>query len=255
MGPTRPSEQRSAENSLYKDRQAAAGIVRMSVMVPLDQVVHLRALTMAWRQEAKMVIESDLPTSDQILQIHAVCRTLRLKLPLWAFETRSRAERWLLAQEPLLEGKPALSPAPRPPMKRGNPMQMTRSYTVILFSAGLAVAAGSSPGLALAQPISLMPSVTGPPVAVQPLPAPTRAPGYTDRDAANPDLQRAQAAVKGGRWVAVRDELGSAEVSLLNQQSGEPSPQTERAFWISALRARRRPGVIGRGCCSPSAMR
>ena len=95
----RPPEQ----NERHRDRQAAADIVRVSVMVPVDRVPYLQTLTLAWRREAKLLLDSDLPTVDQILQIHAVCRALRLKLPLEAFESRMAAEQWLIAQEPRLE--------------------------------------------------------------------------------------------------------------------------------------------------------
>ena len=80
-GPRSP-EQRSAENARFRAREAGAGIVRMAVAVPVDRIPHLRALLVEWRREAKMLLESDLPTSDQILQIHAVCRTLRIKQPI-----------------------------------------------------------------------------------------------------------------------------------------------------------------------------
>jgi hypothetical protein len=100
-GPRSP-EQRSAENARFRAREAGAGIVRMAVAVPVDRIPHLRALLVEWRREAKMLLESDLPTSDQILQIHAVCRTLRIKLPVEVFETRALAEHWLLANQPRL---------------------------------------------------------------------------------------------------------------------------------------------------------
>ena len=97
----RPPEQ----NERYRDRQAAAGIVRVSVMVPVDRAPYLQALTLGWRREAKLLLDADLPIADQILQIHAVCRALRLKLPLEPFESRMAAEQWLIAREPRLEGR------------------------------------------------------------------------------------------------------------------------------------------------------
>ena len=98
----RPPEQRQAENERYRGRQAAAGIVRITVMVPADKIQHIKALTLQWRQEAKLLLEIDLPTADQILQVHAVCRTLGLDLPEHAFTTRGDAQEWLLAHQPRL---------------------------------------------------------------------------------------------------------------------------------------------------------
>ena len=112
----RPAEQRSAENMRYRDRHAAAGIVRVTVMVPAERVRQLRALTLAWRREAKMLLQSDLPTADQILEIHGVCRTLGLKLPIQVFETRFVAEQWLFAQQDRLEGR--VVHVPKRPTKR-----------------------------------------------------------------------------------------------------------------------------------------
>ena len=81
-GKTRPAEQRLAENERYRDRQAAAGIVRVTVMVPADRIPHLKALTLQWRQEAKLLLEVDLPEE--------------------AFATRGSAQEWLLAHQPQL---------------------------------------------------------------------------------------------------------------------------------------------------------
>ena len=101
-GKSRPAEQRLAENERYRGRQAAAGIVRVTVMVPVDRIPHLKALTLQWRQEAKLLLEIDLPSADQILQIHAVCRTLGLDLPEEGFATRGNVQEWLLAHQPQL---------------------------------------------------------------------------------------------------------------------------------------------------------
>jgi hypothetical protein len=62
----------------------------------------LRALAAEWRREARMFIEEDRPTADQILQIHAVCWALGLDLPMGVFETRTTAAAWLARQEPRL---------------------------------------------------------------------------------------------------------------------------------------------------------
>jgi hypothetical protein len=112
----RSPEQRAEENERCRDRQAAAGIVHVSVMVPVDRVPYLQALTLAQRRDAKLLLESDLPIADQILQIHTVCRTLRLKPPLEASESRMAAEQWLIAQEPRVEGR--VPDVPKCPSRR-----------------------------------------------------------------------------------------------------------------------------------------
>lgn len=96
----RPPQQRAKANARYRAREAGAGIVRMPVTVPIDRIPHLSAITLEWHRDAKMLLDSDLPTSDQILQVHAVCRTLFLELPIEVFETRALAEQWLLAHQP-----------------------------------------------------------------------------------------------------------------------------------------------------------
>jgi len=100
--PPRSPARRAQENEIYRGRQAAAGIVRITVHVPAERIPYLKALTLEWRREAKMMLEEDQPTADQILQIHAVCRTLDLPLPEHAFATRGDAQDWLIAQEPRL---------------------------------------------------------------------------------------------------------------------------------------------------------
>jgi len=100
--PARSAARRVQDNEIYRGRQAAAGIVRITVMVPAERIPYLKSLTLEWRREAKMVLEHDTPTADQILQIHAVCRTLDLPLPHRAFESRGNAQEWLLSQEPKL---------------------------------------------------------------------------------------------------------------------------------------------------------
>lgn len=100
--PPRSPARRAQENEIYRGRQAAAGIVRITVMVPAERIPEIKALTQEWRREAKMVLDQDLPTADQILQIHAVCRTLDVPLPERAFASRGDAQEWLLAQEPKL---------------------------------------------------------------------------------------------------------------------------------------------------------
>jgi hypothetical protein len=102
MMSARPKEQRAAANSRYVRRRTSAGIVKITVMVPADRIPELRGITLEWRRKANMLLHSDQPSSNQILQIHAVCRDLGIPLPLEAFATRATAESWLLSQEPAL---------------------------------------------------------------------------------------------------------------------------------------------------------
>lgn len=102
--PARPRAQGLAENVRYHARARTAGLTQLSVVVPVDKIPVLKALAVEWRSEARALLQTDLPTADQILQIHAVCRTLNLSLPEDAFRTRGAAANWLLAQEPGLVG-------------------------------------------------------------------------------------------------------------------------------------------------------
>jgi len=95
----RPKERRSVDNELYQRRAAAAGIVMVSVRVPSVRVPEIKAIALEWRREAKLLLESDLPSADQVLRIHAVCHTLDLTIPPEAFETRATAAAWLHAHE------------------------------------------------------------------------------------------------------------------------------------------------------------
>ena len=95
----RPSDQRSVDNELYRRRTAAAGIVVVSIRVPSVRVPEIKAIALEWRREAKLLLESDLPSADQILRIHAVCHALDLRIPPDAFETRATAAEWLRAHE------------------------------------------------------------------------------------------------------------------------------------------------------------
>jgi len=113
MTSARPEEQRAAANSRYVGRCASAGIVKMTVMVPANKIPALRGITLEWRREAKMLLHSDQPSSDQILQIHAACRELGLQLPLEAFVTRATAESWLLAHQLALGARRLHLPANR----------------------------------------------------------------------------------------------------------------------------------------------
>ena len=106
-------EQRAAENARYAAGIIDAGIIKVLLHVPAVRIPELRAITLAWRKEAKLLLESDQPTADQILQIHGVCRTLGLDLPVKAFETRASAAYWLLAQESKLARRRVYIPKTR----------------------------------------------------------------------------------------------------------------------------------------------
>ena len=109
----RPTERREAKNARYHDRRVGAGIAKMSVMGPAERIPELRPILLNWRRDAKLLLESDLPSADQILEIHGVCRTLRTKLPIDAFETPATAEAWLLAQHPRLGARRVHAPKRR----------------------------------------------------------------------------------------------------------------------------------------------
>ncbi len=106
--------QRSAENERYNDRRVAAGLVKQNVLVPMVRLPELDALLVAWRQEAKLVLESDQPSADQILMIHGICRTLRIKLPIAAFATRLTAADWIGEKQKQLGDRKARFPRRRP---------------------------------------------------------------------------------------------------------------------------------------------
>ena len=101
----RPTERREAKNARYHDRRVGAGIAKMSVMGPAERMPELRPILLDWRRDAKPLLVSDLPPGDQILEIHGVCRMLRTKLPIDAFEPPATAEAWLPAQNPRLDAR------------------------------------------------------------------------------------------------------------------------------------------------------
>ncbi len=106
-------EQRAAENERYNDRRAAAGLVKLNVLVPIINLQELDALLVGWRHDAKASLEKDQPSADQILMIHAFCRALRIKLPIGAFATRNTADDWLRDRQPRIGDN-----LPRPPRAR-----------------------------------------------------------------------------------------------------------------------------------------
>lgn len=95
----RPKQKRRDENQLYIQRATAAGIVVITVRVPSPRVPEIKAIALDMRREAKLMLDGDMPSADQILQIHAVCRELELPIPVDAFETRATAAAWLHAHE------------------------------------------------------------------------------------------------------------------------------------------------------------
>ena len=111
--PSRPKQQRAAANARYNHRLTTAGLVKLNVLVPLVNLEELDRLLVTWRQEAKKTLESDLPTADQILLVHATCRALRMRLPVLAFATRLAADEWLREKTPLLGDREAVLPSRR----------------------------------------------------------------------------------------------------------------------------------------------
>jgi hypothetical protein len=101
---TRPHQQREVENASYHDRRVGAGIADMIVMGPAEHIPELPPILLNWRHDATLLLESDLPSADQILEIHGVW-TLRTKLPIDAFETPATAEAWPPAQNPRLDAR------------------------------------------------------------------------------------------------------------------------------------------------------
>jgi hypothetical protein len=95
----RPPARRAVENERYRRRSAAAGIVAISVrVVPSVTVPEFKAVALEWRREAKLLLERDLPSADQILRsTPSVMRWT--KIPPEAFETRATAAAWLPAHE------------------------------------------------------------------------------------------------------------------------------------------------------------
>ena len=109
------SAERSVENARYQKRIAVEGIVKVTVLVPAERVPELRAVAQTWRAEAKLMMNADYPSADQILQIHAICRTMDLDLPVEAFATCSSAARWLLAQQDRVSQRQIRKPKLRQP--------------------------------------------------------------------------------------------------------------------------------------------
>jgi hypothetical protein len=62
--------------------------VKRNTVLPIIRVPEMAELLVAWLHEARAALGSDQPTADQILMIHAVCRALRIKLPVGSFHPR-----------------------------------------------------------------------------------------------------------------------------------------------------------------------
>ena len=71
-------------------------------------------LALAEERHDKASLEKDQPIADQILMIHAVCRALRIKLPIGAFATRYTADDWLRDRQPRLGDDLPHPPRARP---------------------------------------------------------------------------------------------------------------------------------------------
>ena len=109
---TRPHQQREAANASCHGRRVGAGIADMIVMGPAEHIRELPPILLNWRRDATLLLESDLPSADQVLEVHGVCRTLRTKLPIDAFETPT-AEAWLPAHNPRLDARRVNAPKRR----------------------------------------------------------------------------------------------------------------------------------------------
>jgi hypothetical protein len=107
----RPLEQRSAANLRYNRRRVTApGLAKVNVLVPVHRITELATLLVEWRRLARAQLDTDQPSAEQILNIHAICRTLKLRLPVGAFATRYTAEAWLREQRPALAGRDLMMP-------------------------------------------------------------------------------------------------------------------------------------------------
>ena len=61
------AERREAKNARYHDRRVGAGIAKMIVMGPAEHIPELRPILLNWRRDAKLLLESDLPSAGQVL--------------------------------------------------------------------------------------------------------------------------------------------------------------------------------------------
>ena len=99
-GHPRPAERREAKKVRYREQRVGACIAKMIVIGPAEHVPELCPILPNWRRDAKLLLESDVPSAGQILQIDGVCRILRIKLPVNALEAPAIAEARPLAQQP-----------------------------------------------------------------------------------------------------------------------------------------------------------
>jgi hypothetical protein len=109
----RTPAQRREQNARYNRRRVTAGLAKLYVLVPLVRLGELDALLVQWREEARAQLGSDHPSADQILLIHSICRTLRIRLPVTAFATRLTAEAWLRERESCLGDRQLEKPRAR----------------------------------------------------------------------------------------------------------------------------------------------
>ena len=102
--PARPRAQRRAENVRYHARTRSARLVQLSVVVPVGKVPVLKALAVERRADARALLQTDLPTSDQVLQINAIRLTLNLSAGGCLPHARRQRRTGFSAQRPELGG-------------------------------------------------------------------------------------------------------------------------------------------------------
>ena len=86
----------------------------MIVMGPAERIPELRPILLDWRRDAKLLLESDLPSADQSPGRSTVCAghfgpSCRSTLS----RALATAEAWLLAQHPRLDARRVHAPQPR----------------------------------------------------------------------------------------------------------------------------------------------
>ena len=228
----RPAEQRSAENMRYRDRHAAAGIVRVTVMVPAERV----------RSDPGDPWRLPHPGLEEVTNPGV----------------RNAVRRGAMAVRPAGPvGRQGCSrpQTPHQAIVRGSAMVTRSLITRILRGAGGMMLAACLPRLTLAQADQSAAAGTGSRrVAPQPLSTPTP-PQPISPDAlgqAQAHLAAARVAYERGHTAEAEDALERAETDLLNQPpgvGGVRSPDSERAITdIGAARrslaGRDRQGVL-----------
>ena len=225
----RPAEQRAVENERYRGVQHAVGIVRATVMVPADRIPELRALTLHWRQEAKLLLESDEPSADQIPD---PCRRPQAASCPSGQRLRDAGHGGQLAARAGAEARHEAGAGAAPQDHRMNAtpahsgqQDRTKGHRTMRPSAtGLALAVLASLGAsrAAAQPTSLLP----PGGAATPIASTVTVDADSD---ARGFLLSARAAVERGRTGEAREALERAETRLLGRAT-PPLPPVEPGY-------------------------